>query len=43
MLDGRMTDKTISDILDTVEAREILKVQRLFRQIRNELPCRVPG
>jgi hypothetical protein len=38
VLDGRMTDKAISDILDTIEAREIVKVQRLFRQIRSELP-----
>jgi hypothetical protein len=37
-LDGRMSDKTIADILDAVEAREILKVLRLFRQIRCELP-----
>jgi hypothetical protein len=37
-LDGRMSDKTIADILDAVEAREILKVLRLFRQIRLELP-----
>jgi hypothetical protein len=38
VLDGRMSDKTIADILDAVEAREILKVLRLFRQIRRELP-----
>ena len=38
VLDGAMTDKTIADILDAVEAREILKVLRLFRQIRLELP-----
>jgi len=37
-IDGRMSDKTIADILDAVEAREILKVLRLFRQIRRELP-----
>src|SRR5919106_4812410 len=37
-LDGAMSDKTIADILDAVEAREILKVLRLFRQIRRELP-----
>lgn len=37
-LDGRMSDKTIASILDAVEAREILKVLRLFRQIRRELP-----
>ncbi len=37
-LDGTMTDKEIADILDAVEAREILKVLRLFRQIRIELP-----
>jgi hypothetical protein len=30
VLDGRMTDKIINDILDSVEASEILKVQRLF-------------
>jgi hypothetical protein len=38
VLDGTMTDKKIADILDAVEAREILKVLRLFRQIRRELP-----
>jgi hypothetical protein len=37
-LDGAMSDKTVADILDAVEAREILKVLRLFRQIRRELP-----
>jgi hypothetical protein len=37
-LDGRMSDRTIAGILDAVEAREILKVLRLFRQIRRELP-----
>ena len=37
-LDGRMSDKTIADILDAVEASEILKVLRLFRQLRRELP-----
>jgi hypothetical protein len=37
-IDGRMSDKAIADILDAVEAREILKVLRLFRQIRCELP-----
>ena len=37
-IDGRMSDKTIADLLDTVEAREILKVLRLFCQIRRELP-----
>jgi hypothetical protein len=37
-LNGRMSDKTIADILDAVESREILKVLRLFRQIRRELP-----
>ena len=37
VLDGAMSDKTIADILDAVEAREILK-GRLFRQIRIELP-----
>jgi hypothetical protein len=37
-LNGRMSDKTISAILDAVEAREILKVLRLFHQIRRELP-----
>src|SRR5919106_473789 len=38
VLDGAMSDKTIESILDAVEAREILKVLRLFRQIRIELP-----
>jgi len=38
VLDGAMSDKTIESILDAVEAREILKVLRLFRQIRVELP-----
>ena len=38
VLDGTMSDKAIADILDAVEAREILKVLRLFRQIRIELP-----
>lgn len=37
-IDGRMSDQVIADILDAVEAREILKVLRLFRQIRCELP-----
>jgi hypothetical protein len=37
-LNGSMSDKTIADLLDAVEAREILKVLRLFRQIRRELP-----
>jgi hypothetical protein len=37
-LNGHMTDKTIAAILDTVEACEVLKVLRLFRQIRRELP-----
>jgi hypothetical protein len=37
-LDGTMSDKMIADILDAVEARELLKVWRLFRQIRRELP-----
>ena len=37
VLDGRMSDKTIADILDAIEAREILKIQRLFRQIGREL------
>lgn len=36
-IDGRMSDKAIADILDAVEAREILKVLRLFLQIRREL------
>ena len=31
-----MTDKQIAGILDAVEAREILKVIKLFRQIRRE-------
>jgi hypothetical protein len=38
VLDGAMTDKEIANVLDAVEAREILKVLRLFRQIRIELP-----
>jgi hypothetical protein len=33
---GTMTDKQIASILDAVEAREILKVYKLFRQIRRE-------
>jgi hypothetical protein len=37
-VNGAMPDKVISDILDAVEAREILKVFRLFAQIRLELP-----
>jgi hypothetical protein len=37
-VNGAMPDKVISDILDAVEAREILKVFRLFSQIRLELP-----
>jgi hypothetical protein len=37
-VDGYMSDRTIAGILDAVEAREILKVLRLFRQIRRELP-----
>jgi hypothetical protein len=37
-LDGSMSDKAIAAILDAVEAREILKVLKLFRQIRRELP-----
>jgi hypothetical protein len=37
-VNGAMPDKLIADILDTVEAREILKVFRLFAQIRLELP-----
>ena len=35
-VNGTMTDKVISDILDMVEAREILKVLKLFRQISRE-------
>ncbi len=35
---GWMSDRAISDALDAVEAREILKVLKLFRQIRRELP-----
>jgi hypothetical protein len=37
-VNGTMPDKVISDILDAVDAREILKVFRLFAQIRLELP-----
>jgi hypothetical protein len=40
VLDGTMTDQEIANVLDAVEAREILKVLRLFRQIRIELPQR---
>jgi hypothetical protein len=36
-VNGAMPDKVISDILDAVEAREILKVFALFRQVRLEL------
>jgi hypothetical protein len=35
-VNGSMTDKQISAALDMVEAREILKVLKLFRQIRRE-------
>jgi hypothetical protein len=38
VLNGAMSDKSIAGILDAVEAREILKVLKLFRQIRRELP-----
>lgn len=37
-LNGHMTDRTIEAVLDAVEAREILKVLALFRQIRRERP-----
>jgi hypothetical protein len=36
-VNGAMPDKLIADILDTIEAREVLKVFRLFAQIRLEL------
>jgi hypothetical protein len=39
-LNGRMSDHTIAAVLDAVEAREILKVLKLLRQIRRELPLR---
>ena len=35
---GWMSDRAISDALDAVEAREMIKVWKLFRQIRRELP-----
>ena len=35
-VNGSMTDKQIAGILDAVEAREILKVIKLFRQVRRE-------
>jgi len=35
-VNGSMTDKEIIAVLDTVEAREISKVYKLFRQIRRE-------
>ena len=38
VVSGCMSDRAISDALDAVEAREILKVLKLFRQIRRELP-----
>ena len=37
-VNGTMPDKLIANILDTVEAREILKVFRLFAQVRLEFP-----
>ena len=36
-VNGAMPDKVISDILDAVEAREIMNVFKLFRQLRLEL------
>jgi hypothetical protein len=36
-VDGKMTDEEIAARLDAVEAREILKVLKLFRQIRCEV------
>ena len=36
-VNGAMPDKVISDILDAVEAREIMNVFKLFRQLRREL------
>ena len=35
-VNGSMTDKQIAGILDAVEARDILKVIKLFRQVRRE-------
>jgi hypothetical protein len=35
-VNGGMTDKQIASILDAIEAREILKVIKLFRQVRRE-------
>jgi hypothetical protein len=35
-MNGGMTDKQIAGILDAVEARDILKVIKLFRQVRRE-------
>lgn len=37
-LSGRMSDKAISTLLDQVEAREIAKIMKLFRQVRRGLP-----
>jgi hypothetical protein len=37
-LSGQMSNRAIAAALDAVEAREILKVLKLFRQIRRELP-----
>jgi hypothetical protein len=37
-VDGRMSDKKIADILNAFVARENLKVLKLFRQIKRELP-----
>jgi hypothetical protein len=37
-LSGHMSDRAIAAALDAVEAREVLKVLKLFRQIRRELP-----
>jgi hypothetical protein len=36
-VNGAMPDKVISNILDAVEAREIMNVFKLFRQLRREL------
>ena len=37
-LDGSTSDETIGDIVNAVEEGPILKVVRLFRQIRREPP-----
>ncbi len=39
-VNGRMRDSTIATLLDAIEAREIAKIMKLFRQIRREFPQR---